>query len=412
MSSPDITSPSNQRWFMLLLISLGYVSLTLNWFNVAAAFPLIGTSFGATLPQLSLLVSLFLAGFGIAHIPGGLLATRIGLKRTVVIGILIEGIGGVLSGISPNYATLAIFRVVTGIGGSIFLAVGVAAITVWFTERGLALALGIGTGVGFCVGVAMGLYLWGFLQAAVGWHLALVIGGLIGILIAALTAVAFQTPHHTKTLQGTPISRAVIREALADRDIWIYGIAMIGAYGAYFTASQFLAEYAVSERHYTASAGNLLAALIGLAGIPGSVAGGWFADHYQKTKAAVVLPMFVMAALLLLIPFTPAGMLWPLGIGIGFVLLFAFTAWSSVPDRVAGISHANIGTSIGLMLTLSALGGFLVPLGFGRIVPATGFAGGWIFLAAVSAVFALAGLAGRDHAATPKEAEKIARTIA
>jgi hypothetical protein len=33
------------RWLMLAMVSLGIVALTLNWFDVATAFPLIGAEF-------------------------------------------------------------------------------------------------------------------------------------------------------------------------------------------------------------------------------------------------------------------------------------------------------------------------------------------------------------------------------
>ena len=40
------------RWFMLAIISLGFIALTLNWFDVATAFPLIGAQFNVGLPSL------------------------------------------------------------------------------------------------------------------------------------------------------------------------------------------------------------------------------------------------------------------------------------------------------------------------------------------------------------------------
>jgi|SRR5882757_2538185 len=83
---------------------------------------------------------------------------------------------------------------------------------------------------------------------------------------------------------------------------------------------------------------------------------------------------------------------------IGFVLIFGFAAWSSVPGRVAGVAHERLGTAIGLMLTIAAVGGFLVPVGFGAVVERVGFPAGWAFLAAVSLAFALIGFAGRDTA--------------
>ena len=103
-----------------------------------------------------------------------------------------------------------------------------------------------------------------------------------------------------------------------------------------------------------------------------------------------------MAVFLALIPAVPDGALWVLGIGIGFFLIFGFAAWLAVPTRVCDIDHAYIGTATGLMLTLAAIGGFFIPIIFGHLVPHTSFTVGWIFLAIVSIIFAILGLAGRN----------------
>ena len=50
------------------------------------------------------------------------------------------------------------------------------------------------------------------------------------------------------------------------------------------------------------------------------------------------------------------------------------------------------------MLTLAAVGGFFIPVAFGHLVSHTSFGAGWVFLAVVSFVFALLGLAGRNPA--------------
>jgi predicted MFS family arabinose efflux permease len=421
MSSPS-TDPLSARWTMLAIVSLGFLSLTLNWFDIAAAFPLIARELHVGIPQLALLISLFLAGYGVAHIPGGILATRIGLKRTLVFGVLLEGVAGVLSGISTDYAALALFRLIAGIGGSIFIAVAFGAVTVWFERRDLTLALGISGGAAFSVGVAVGLYLWTFLQQSVGWHTALVLGGVFGVGVAGVTAIGFRVPAGATTLGGIAVTRTGLRTVLGHRDLWVYGLALLGGYGAYFTTSQLLSDYAVTVRHFSATSGVLLAALIGLAGIPGSVLGGMWADRSVNTRAFIITPLLIIAALLLMIPFVPVPGLWVVGICIGFFLMFGFASWSSVPGRVAGIAHEHLGTAIGLMLTLAAVGGFLVPIIFGAMVPTAGFTGGWIFLAVVTTVFALVAFAGRQQAdaqkhpqgrntATPVDAETTPRFV-
>jgi MFS transporter, ACS family, D-galactonate transporter len=152
------------------------------------------------------------------------------------------------------------------------------------------------------------------------------------------------------------------------------------------------------ERHLGTSTGGLLAALIGLAGIPGSLLGGYYADRSGNLRVFVVGPLIVVAALLALIPVVPTRALWVLGIGIGFFLIFGFAAWLAVPARVCDIGREYIGSAAGLMLTLAAVGGFFIPIIFGHLVAHTSFDTGWVFLAVVSAAFALLGLAGRNPA--------------
>src|ERR1035438_6334665 len=64
---------TSNRWPMLAVVSLGIVALTLNWFDVATAFPPIGAEFKVGLGSLGLLISLYIVGYGLTHIPGGVL---------------------------------------------------------------------------------------------------------------------------------------------------------------------------------------------------------------------------------------------------------------------------------------------------------------------------------------------------
>jgi predicted MFS family arabinose efflux permease len=193
-----------------------------------------------------------------------------------------------------------------------------------------------------------------------------------------------------------------LRASLASREYWSYGIALLGGYGAYFTTSQLFTEYATQDRHLSASSGGLLSALILLAGIPGSLLGGYWADRSKNLRLFVVGPLLVVTVLLFLIPVVPDGALWVLGIGIGFFLIFGFAAWLAVPARVSKIEHAYIGTATGLMLSLAAIGGFFIPIIFGHLVPHTSYSTGWVFLAIISFVFALLGLAGGNPATASK----------
>jgi MFS family permease len=169
--------------------------------------------------------------------------------------------------------------------------------------------------------------------------------------------------------------------------------------------SQLFSEYATQDRHLSTSAGGLLSALILLAGIPGSLLGGYWADRSRNLRIFVVGPLIAVAVLLALIPVVPTAALWVLGIGIGFFLIFGFAAWLAVPARVSKIEHQFIGTATGVMLTLAAIGGFFIPIIFGHLVPHTSYTFGWVFLAAVTLLFALVGLAGHNPEMTSEPSE-------
>lgn len=82
---------------MLAVVSQGIIAVA-NWFDLATAFPPIGTEFKAGLGSLSYLISLHIVGYGLTHIPGGMLAAAIGMTRTLMLGLLVQGRPALLAG--------------------------------------------------------------------------------------------------------------------------------------------------------------------------------------------------------------------------------------------------------------------------------------------------------------------------
>jgi ACS family D-galactonate transporter-like MFS transporter len=394
----SLSRDGSARWWMLLLLSLGFVQLTLNWFNIAAAFSVIGPHFGLQVPQLALLISLFLAGYGIFHIPTGFLAYRFGLRNTLLAGILLESLGAIATALAPDYAWLLALRVITGVGASLFVGCGFAMVTSWFRGRELALALGISGGAAFAIGATLGLFVWVGLIQAVGWSMALIIGGLIGIIIFLVSLVWLRTPRDEQAeLEAKAFRWSAVGRVLGNKDLWFLGLAILGAYGAYFTASQLMSTYAVATFRLSEAQGGLIAAVIVLAGIPGSIIGGYFADRARTLKRVMLAPLLLLGLGMLVLPFVGVVGTWIIAMFVGFLLIYGFAAWTASPGHYSDrIFPEDVATAEGLMLTLAAVGGFIVPIGFGLIEAANGFTGAWIFLGVVSIVFAGIGFAARE----------------
>ena len=385
---------------MLAMISLGILALTLNWFDVATAFPLIGAQFKVGLGPLSLLISLYIVGYGLTHIPGGMLATAIGMKKTLVLGLLVQGLAGIMSGLSHSYAELAFFRVVSGVGGSVFIAVGIAAVVVWFRDSDVTLALGISGGAVFSAGAAFALYVWVYVQRATSWHTSLILAGVFELLVMLVTLAAFRVPDGDRALGGSSFDRAALRAVLSQQRS--VGLRRRAARRLRRLLHHIAAVHRVRDPQPA----------------PGSV--HWRpavrahrAGRHPGQPARRVLgrPQQEPAHVRRRTAHRRRRAAGPHPRGADRRALGARDRDRLLPDlrlrRLVGRPGPGLPTSTtntsarqaGLMLTLAAVGGFFIPIIFGHLVPRTSFDTGWVFLAIVSFAFALLGLAGRNPAA-------------
>ncbi|MEU9023098.1 MFS transporter [Actinomadura sp. NPDC048394] len=388
MRDPGPVMPGNdppaRKWGMLAIVSAGFVAMTVNWFDISTGFDAIGEEYGKAIPDVAFLISVFVAAYGILHIPGGLLATKWGLRRTLALGLAIEAAGALMSATSASFAQLVLWRAVAGAGASVFAAVGIAAVSIWFRDHAHALALGVSSAA-FSVGTALGLYAFADLTDAAGWRTSVVVGGVLCLAVAAASALFFRVPRGAGSLAGVQITRDGLRQALFNKDIWLYGLAFFGAYGSYLGASQLISGYG-EDRHLPGGQVGAAAFLIGVAGVPGSIAAGWLADRYLSPRLLFAAGAVLEAVSLACVPLSGPHTFWIPAFGVGFMFNFVFAIWQTVPGSMRGLAPENIGTAVGLMLTISAVGGFVLPWAFGLITDGPGYTAAWTFLAVVSAV--------------------------
>jgi len=132
-------------------------------------------------------ITLFLLVMAALMIPGGKLTDRWGRKRCFQLGLLIYGIGAVMSALSPGLGVLIL-------GNSIFEGVGTALLippvyiltTMLFTDvTSRARAFGLISGMGG-VGAAAGPLIGGLITTAISWRAAFVFQALVIVVILVL----------------------------------------------------------------------------------------------------------------------------------------------------------------------------------------------------------------------------------
>ncbi len=133
-------------------------------------------------------ITLFLLIMAILMIPCSKLTDRWGRKRCFIGGLVLYGIGALLSALSPNLGVLIL-------GNSVFEGVGTALLippvyilaTLWFTEMTTrAWAFGVISGLGG-IGAAAGPLIGGVITSGISWRAAFVFQVLIIVVIVMLS---------------------------------------------------------------------------------------------------------------------------------------------------------------------------------------------------------------------------------
>jgi MFS transporter, ACDE family, multidrug resistance protein len=120
----------------------------------------------ATPSQVSLLFTSYMAVMGVAMLVTGVVSSRIGPKRTLLIGLVIIIAGAGLAGMSDSVTGIVGWRALWGLGNALFIATALA--TIVSSARGSVAqaiilyeaALGLGIAVGPLVGGVLGSISW------------------------------------------------------------------------------------------------------------------------------------------------------------------------------------------------------------------------------------------------------------
>ena len=126
----------------------------------------IADNLDASPSQVSLLFTSYMAVMGLAMLATGVVSSRIGPKRTLLIGLVIIIAGATLAGLSDTVMGIVGWRALWGLGNALFIATALA--TIVSSARGSVAqaiilyeaALGLGIAVGPLVGGVLGSLSW------------------------------------------------------------------------------------------------------------------------------------------------------------------------------------------------------------------------------------------------------------
>ncbi len=141
----------------IVSLIFGRVIYAVNWYNIGSIFSLIALDFGENVAGLGFVTGSFYLGLGLAQVPGGILAARIGPRRTAIYGTIISSLACLFSGLISGFYQIIVLRFLAGLGMAFVFAPGVALIAKYFGRRTEGLGVGVYNAV-FYIGGAFGLF--------------------------------------------------------------------------------------------------------------------------------------------------------------------------------------------------------------------------------------------------------------
>lgn len=288
----------------LLALTISAFAIGTTEFVLVGLIPTIAEQLAISVPSAGLLVSIYALGVAIGAPVLTALTGKLARKKLLIALMVLFTIGNLLAWLSPNYQTLVIARLLTGLAHGVFFSIGstIAASLVAKEKAASAIAIMFG---GLTVALVTGVPLGTFIGQQFGWRETFLVVSAISVIALISSIILVPKDIPTRAVAGI---REQLQVLTHPRLLLIYLITALG-YGGVFTAFTFLAPMMQDLAGFSAPSVSWILLGYGVAVAIGNLWGGRLADK----KGAVPALTFIFTALALLL------------------LLLQFTVHSSVP---------------------------------------------------------------------------------
>jgi MFS family permease len=374
----DALNPfDNRRWS---IVSLLFAASLINYLDRAAlsfALPVISKDFQLTAQSKGLLLSSFFWSYALMQIPIGWAADRFNLRRLYAGAFIVWSFAQGFTGLATSFTTLVAFRMLLGIGESIYLPGGTKIVSLLFSpkERGLPSGL-------FDFGTRTGLVLEGilvpWLLVHVGWRRTFLILGFTALLWLAPWFSVF--PRNLRAVRpnvatsDTPSSAA---RSLLNRNLIGICLGFFCFDYYWYVLVTWLPDYLVTVRQLNIVQAGFYASLAFFTFGIAEPIGGWIADSLIRrgwnetaTRKGIVTVAFSMGIFLV-------AAMRSVHTGVAIGLLIAASLVGLATGNLLAILQAcappeAVGVWTGAENLAGNLAGIVAPLAVGFLITSRG----------------------------------------
>jgi ACS family D-galactonate transporter-like MFS transporter len=399
----DVSDPPPVNAHRWTIVGLLFVASVINYFDratISFALPLISRDLHLGPEAKGVLLSAFFWSYALMQIPMGALADRVNLRWLYAGSFTLWSISQGLIGLAPGFGALIAFRMLLGVGESIYLPGGSKIVSLLFrpAERGLPCGV-------FDAGTRTGLVIEGVLVpwmlTRYGWRTSFAIVGFAALLwlipwfIVTAGQLAGNRAARRRHARGANFAGS-LRTLVTNRNL--LGVCLgffCFDYYWYFLVN-WLPDYLVTSRGLTLMTAGIYAALPYFVFGLSEPIGGWIADRliesgWSETRArkGVVTVAFLTGLLLI-----PAARVNTPGAAVGLIIggcLVGLATGNLLVILQSCAPPDDIGLWTGIYNFAGNVAGILSPLITGALIARTGsYAPPFILAAALIATGPLA----------------------
>jgi MFS family permease len=393
MSQSSSLSNTHKNNNAAYLVVLAGVCAALHIWKIPPALPDLQRELGFTLLQSGFLISVVQFGGMILGLAAGLLGEKTGLRRCMLIGLLLLALASACGALFDSVLALLVFRAIEGAGYLLVVMPAPGLMKRLVDGAYLSRIMGV-WGTFFPVATVLALVGGSWLLSISNWR---VLWWLMAMLTVAMLWLVWQyVPRDTKAFQNeapqsrsSPLWWGIVKTTLASRNVWLVSL-VFAAYSCQWTAVIGFLPSIYTQAGVSGTSAGLLTAVAAGTNIVGNLSAGRL-SHRGVSPLVLLASGFAGMALSALCAF---GLNMPAM--LQFVAVVAFSALGGLIPATLFLlairlapSPQTTSTTIGWLTQCSALGQFAGPP---MVAWAATLAGGWQWTWVVTGACALMGI--------------------
>lgn len=372
MNSNNVSRDHKIPWKILI------VAIFLNFCTWAFLFitppmeTILSTSLHISYFQVSLLFTAPILLIALAAIPAGIMADRIGLKKTIGIGAIIACVGAVLKGASTTYSGLLLFSLIFGFGmGCTFANLPKLARSCSSSQQTIFF-MGLLTGFGVMAGNAMAMaitvpLIYPLVNSYNGvfsiWSLPLLI-------VTVLWWVIVREPPYSAESEFEEMGSTGLRDVLKNKILWLLAVLLLLHNMFFYTWTGWLPTYLL-QKGASLSISGLLTSVMLWVGIPTVILLPMFFSRTNISKRILIwVPSLILAMLSIWLLYASIFSIWIIMTIAGIIIVLRFNTLLSLPVEIMPPQHA--GLAGGVVVAIGYIGAVIGPGIAGQILDISG----------------------------------------